>query len=86
MPTCLTFLVFGFSANILLVLLTSWLLALYARNVIYIMASCICMASQQSSAGQVGALLRLGWWKLVSSLLLILTETDAYDLYEILTA
>ena len=31
-PTHLTFLAFGFSTNVLLMLLTSWLLALYAQK------------------------------------------------------
>ena len=50
MPTHITFLAFGLSINVPLMLLTSWLLALYAQSVFCIMANHMCMALQQSSA------------------------------------
>ena len=50
MQTHLTNLVFGISTNIPLVLLTSWLIALYAGSALCIMANQTCMALQQSSA------------------------------------
>ena len=71
MPSLLTFLAFGFSTNILLMLLTSWLLALYARKYklhhgkshVYIFTVIVCYAKLERSL----TLLRLGWWKLASS-------------------
>ena len=49
-PTCITNLAFGISTNVPLVLLTSWLLALYTRSTLYFMANRTCMALQQLSA------------------------------------
>ena len=46
MPTRVTNLVFGISTNVPLVLLTSWLLALYAQSVLCIMANRTYMALQ----------------------------------------
>ena len=48
--THVTFLAFELSINILLTLLTSWLLALYARSTLCIMANCMCIVLQHSSA------------------------------------
>ena len=50
MPTRVTNLKFGISTNVPLALLTSWLLAIYARSVLCIMANRMCMALQQLSA------------------------------------
>ena len=76
----LTFLAFGLSTNVSLMLLISWLLALYAQSTLWVMANHMYMALQQSSARPNWSvhsltLLRLG---LVSSLLLVLKEPDAY--------
>ena len=46
MPTHVIFLAFRLSTNIPLTLLTSWLLALYARSALCIMANYMCMALQ----------------------------------------
>ena len=55
MPTCVTFLVFGLFTNVTLMLLTSWLLALYAQSMICITANnSTCVTSQHLSA-------RLSW-------------------------
>ena len=45
-PTFVTFLAFGLSTNVPLMLLISWLLTLYVRSALYIMANCTCMALQ----------------------------------------
>ena len=50
MPTRVTNLAFGISTNVPLALLNSWLLALYARSALYIMANRTCMALQRLSA------------------------------------
>ena len=50
MQTHTTFLVFRISTNVPLALLTSWLLALYAWSVLYIMVNWMCMAVQWLSA------------------------------------
>ena len=63
MPTCITFLAFGISINVPLMLLISWLLTLYA---------------QKAKLVHSLTRLRLGWWKLVSLLLQKLTKPDAY--------
>ena len=42
----ITFLAFESSTNILLIILTSWLLTLYAQSTICIMVNHMCMASQ----------------------------------------
>ena len=54
MPTHVNFLALGLSTNVPLTLITSWLLALYARRVLYIMVNRKHMASQKLSA-------RLSW-------------------------
>ena len=79
LPTCVTFPAFGLSTNILLMLLTNWLFTLYARSVLCTMANHTSMASQQLSARPSWnvrslTLLKIGWWKLVLSLLLILKD------------
>ena len=48
--TRITFLVFGLSINIPLMLLTSWLLAIYAQSVCCIMANHICIPLQHLSS------------------------------------
>ena len=53
MPIHVTNVAFRISTNIPLVLLTSWLLALYARSALCIMANRTCMALQQSSAAKL---------------------------------
>ena len=83
MPTHVTNLVFRISTNVLLVLLTSWLLALYAQSALCIMANQMCTALQQSSANYCKLVrsltpLKLVWWKLVSLQLLMLMKPDAY--------
>ena len=50
MPTRVANLAFRISTNVSLALLNSWLLELYARSVLCIMANWTCMALQQSSA------------------------------------
>ena len=50
MLTRIVNLAFGISPNVPLVLLTSWLLTLYAQSVLGIMANQTCMAMQRSSA------------------------------------
>ena len=50
MLTRVTFLVFAFSINVPLMLLTSWLLALYAQSVLCIIVNRTCMALQHSYA------------------------------------
>ena len=50
MLTRVTFFAFGFSINIPLTLLTSWLLALYAQSKLCIMGNHTYMALQRSSA------------------------------------
>ena len=50
MSTRVTFLAFGLSTNRSLTLLISWLLALFARSALCIMANRTCVASQHSPA------------------------------------
>ena len=72
MLTCITFLAFGCSLNVPLMLLSSWLLTLHAWNTRFIMAKRMCMALEHSYFRECSlTLLMLGWWKLVSSLLLM---------------
>ena len=61
MPTRVTNLAFGISTNIPLVLLTSWLLALYARRALCIMANPTCIALQRSSAKPSWCVVYLFW-------------------------
>ena len=80
MPTHVTNLAFGISTKVPLALQTNWLLALFARSALYIMANQTCMALQRSSAKPSWAvrsltLLRLVWWKLVSSAITNAKET-----------
>ena len=49
-PTHITFFALGLYTNVPLMLLISWLLTLYAQNVLRIMANCTYMALQQFSA------------------------------------
>ena len=46
MPTHVIFLALGLSTNISLILITSWLFALYARKALCIIVICMLMASQ----------------------------------------
>ena len=50
MLTPVTFLVFTLFINVPLMLLTSWLVPLYALSMLCIMVNCTCMASQYLSA------------------------------------
>ena len=57
MPIHITFLVLKFSTHVLLTLITNWLIELYARSTLSIMANCSCTTLQQSST-------RASWNKL----------------------
>ena len=86
MPTRITFLVFRLFANVSLTLITSWLLTLYARSALCIMVNCICMASKQLSEAKLECSLtplRFAWWKLISSLLMMLTDSGVARLNKV---
>ena len=57
--THVTFFAFGLSTNVCLTLLISWLLALYAQSVLWIMANCTCMALQWSDAKPSWSIVKL---------------------------